>query len=166
MSENLVSIGRIAGVFGIRGEMKIRPTVDDEVFEGLESLFINETPVAIRSLRKHKENWLLGAKGIDSPEDAALNIGKTVMAAKETLPPPAEDEIYWADIKGASVVDTEGVAVGVLMDYIETGSHDVFEIEGTDGEKYLISNNPDHVTGIDADSKTVTVKRDGLVEES
>jgi 16S rRNA processing protein RimM len=78
------------------------------------------------------------------------------------LPPLSSDEVYWAQIEGFTVVDIDGVVIGALTDYMETGSADVFIIEGADGRQYLISNNRDHVLSIDLDAKLVTVARDGL----
>ena len=162
MSE-LVSIGKITGVFGIKGELKVRSTVDDGVFKGLTELFVDKNALRLRSVRTHKGVWLLAFQGLDTPEDAALLIGKNVSVKTTQLPRPAANEVYWADIEGAKVVDTDGEKVGILADYIETGSHDVFEIK--DGDKsWLVSNNPEHVKAIDAVNKIITVSRLGLVE--
>jgi 16S rRNA processing protein RimM len=164
MPENFLTIGKIAGVFGIKGEMKVRPSVDDEVYEELRLVYISGKPVIVENVRRHKEMWLLLTQGINNPEDAALLVGKTLSISRELLPPASDDEVYWADLEGALVVDEDGGKIGKLSGYVETGSHDVFEISAEDGKEYMISNNPVHVLKIDVAKGLVTVARIGLVE--
>jgi 16S rRNA processing protein RimM len=138
--------------------------VDDEVFKGLKSVMIDGKPLDVLNARFHNGVWLITLQGHAAPEDAAVHVGKTLSIFRDMLPPPAEDEVYWADIEGALVFDEKGREVGKLTGYIETGSHDVFEIQADNGKVYLVSNNPLHVIKIDPAAGTVKIDRIGLVE--
>jgi 16S rRNA processing protein RimM len=74
--------------------------------------------------------------------------------------------VYWIHIAGAEVKDRDGVAIGTLVDFIETGAHDVLVIEAADGQRFLISNNPSHVLDISPEDQLVVVDRIGLVSEN
>ena len=166
----LIIIGAVTGVFGIKGELKGKLLVGDErLFKKAKSVALVDKAGKvfqkdIVSVRFHKDSWLVKLSGVDDPDAGLLLKGHTFQVEDSALPPAGADEVYWKDIEGAKVIYTSGSPVGTLADYIETGPTDAFEIVGEDGVSYLISNNPSHVLKIDPETKTVTVDRDGLVE--
>jgi len=54
--------------------------------------------------------------------------GLSVFAARDDLPPLAEDEYYWADLLGLAVVDEAGRPVGRLWQIMDTGAHQVLVV--------------------------------------
>lgn len=167
-----ITIGFVVGVFGLKGEIKVKPTADTASLfkKSLKAAFIakngDEKILTVKSARFHKDLWLMGIEGVDTPEMAIKYKGYRLAVSENLLPPPGKDEVYWIDIDGSKVVDLDGVPVGVLKDYVETGAHDVFEITGDDGVEYMISNNPGHVKSIDTGKKVIVIDRIGLVAES
>ena len=165
----LITIGAVTGVFGLKGELKVRPLIGDEsLFERLGMvtfLFKNGEGFdgGVLSAKKHRDLWLVKVAGVASPEAAMAYKGCRIAVADDLLSPAGSDEAYWFDIEGALVIDSDGNKVGTLTGYIETGSHDVFEIKDKDGVEYMISNNPLHVLAIKVAEKTVTIDRSGLV---
>ncbi|MDR2869032.1 MAG: ribosome maturation factor RimM [Deferribacteraceae bacterium] len=164
-----ITIGAITDVFGINGVVKVKPLVDDElIFKQLKSVALvnkagNIDQKKVMSAKQHKGLWLIKLSGVNDPDDGQLLRGCLLQIEEGQLPPAGQGSVYWKDIQGAAVIDMEGKPVGTLADYMETGSHDVFEIAGADGISYMISNNPAHVINIDVDTKTVTIDRIGLV---
>jgi len=80
-----VPVGRLAGVFGIRGELKFRPVPGstDAIASG-KSYALGPAPDA-RELRcvgarRHHERLLLAFDGIDSPEAARAFVGLDLYA--------------------------------------------------------------------------------------
>lgn len=159
-----VSLGYVVGIFGLKGQFKLRPNISDEkVFKKLQEVYVGGVAVKVESASMHKENWLIKLFGVNTPEEAMTYKGKEVFIPAELLPALSENETYWIDIEGSSVVDEKGNHVGLLKDYMETGSHDVLVIDGQDGKEYLISCNPEHVKEIDVKNKLVKINSDGLV---
>ena len=167
-----ITIGAVTGVFGLNGELKVHPLVgNDSILKRFKNaVFIHkngtETEERILSAKRHKDIWLVKTAGADTPEAAMIYKGCRLTVSDSVLPPIDAGEVYWIDIEGAQVKDSGGNLVGTLIGYIETGSHDVFQIEGIDGTEYMISNNPAHVLSIEVMSKTVVVDRVGLVASS
>ncbi|MDR0453905.1 MAG: ribosome maturation factor RimM [Deferribacteraceae bacterium] len=164
-----ISIGAVTGVFGLKGDLRVHPLIgDDSLFKKIKkAVFVHkngdETEVRILCAKRHKGEWLVKIEGTETPEASMAYKGCRLTVSDSFLPHAGSDEVYWIDIEGARVKDREGFSVGTLVGYIETGSHDVFKIEGDDGFEYMISNNPYHVLLIETENKTVTVDRTGLV---
>lgn len=164
--KDYIVIGAITGSFGLYGDVRVKPLVaDTEIFKRIKSCFVDglDGERKVLSPRPHKEGWLIKLSGIGSPEAAIQCKGMKLFIRRESLPKTAADEVYWYAIEGAEVFDENGVYVGKLTDYVETGSHDVFLIKSENGEEYMISNNPLHVKEIDPDKKRIKVERIGLV---
>lgn len=164
-----ITIGAVTGVFGIKGYMKVKSLVENEdIFNELKHVAVKRkdgtvSEMSVESMKPHSSCWLLKFAGVDTPEDAMSYRGSALTVPLDMLPEISEDEVYWAHIKGFPVLDSNGVRVGVLEDLIETGSYDVFQIAGDDGEEYMISTNPSHVLKIDVENKAVIIDRIGLV---
>lgn len=169
MSE--ITAGAVTGTFGIHGELRVKPLVQDVnlIKKGkkvaLEDKDGNRSEVKILSVKLHKDSLLVKLDGVLTPEEAALKRGSIIKISLDELPEANENEVYWIHIEGAKVIDSGGSPVGTLADYVETGTTDAFVIAGDDGKEYMISNNPHHVLEINPQTKTVTVNRDGLVEQ-
>jgi 16S rRNA processing protein RimM len=148
--------------FGTKGELRVNPFLSDEALSGLKNFFAAGKSYKVIATRRHKKQWLIKIDGISGPEALSALAGETLYMDRGELPELAEDEVYWSAIEGFSVVDETGVPIGRLVDYMESGSADVFIIEGEDGKEYMVSNNRDHVISIDLDAKLVTVARIGL----
>ncbi|MBU4439547.1 MAG: 16S rRNA processing protein RimM, partial [Acetobacterium sp.] len=89
MEDNrLIIIGRILGVHGIKGELKILPLTDDPGrFYDLDSVTLihgkTEKEYGITNCRLHKKNVLLFIEGIANRNDAEALIGSEVCIPKE-----------------------------------------------------------------------------------
>lgn len=63
-------------------------------------------------------------EGIGSVEEASALRGSIVWMRRSDLPPPGEDEFYWADLVGCEVEDAEGRRLGVVTGVTEGPAHD------------------------------------------
>jgi 16S rRNA processing protein RimM len=86
------------------------------------------------------------------------------MARRDQLPETDEGEYYWVDLIGLRVVTDDGAELGTLREIIETGSNDVYVVQGREKE-YLIPALADVVSSIDLEAGTMTVTPlDGLLD--
>lgn len=166
-----ISIGRIAGTYGLEGELKIKPnTSHPELFSQMEFLLLTQNNELKRSLkieeiREHNNLLIVRLKGIGSENDAAKLKGFNVSITEDMLPKADDDEVYWFEIENLPVMTSENNQIGRLIDVMETGSTDIFRIALNDGRYALISNNKDHVLEINTDAKYVIISEQGLVYE-
>lgn len=167
-----VKIGYIAGSFGLKGQVKARPiTENPEIFYDMKFLLLSENAsgpsksLKIKSIEPHGELFLVKCDGIDFKDQAETLRNLSIIIEEDKLPKIESDEVYWYMIEGAEVTDACGNLIGVLDDYLETGSCDVLRIKLTDGGYALISNNKNHVLSIDAKERKVVIEPEGLVRE-
>jgi 16S rRNA processing protein RimM len=68
--------------------------------------------------------------GCNDRDSAAGFRGREVAVSRSEFPQAAENEFYWADLVGLSVVNTAGEDLGVVARVFETGANDVLVVEG------------------------------------
>jgi 16S rRNA processing protein RimM len=110
--KNDVPIGRIAGVFGIRGELKCDPTsAGRALFAAGARLQCNDEIVTIESVREHKGRLLIVLEEAHDPTAAERFVGATFVAPREALD-VEPGEYLDVDLVGCAVVGTNGEAYG------------------------------------------------------
>ena len=89
-SEERVPLGKIVGVHGLKGELKIYLYASgEEVADTVESLkssretvFIDGLPYVLKGLKRHKAVMLVKFEGVSRCEDAKVFVGKDVFVVK------------------------------------------------------------------------------------
>jgi 16S rRNA processing protein RimM len=94
--------------------------------------------------------------GINSREEAALFRKAVIEVQEKNLPPLPENTFYHRQIIGLIVVTPEGREIGQITEIIETGSNDVYVVNGQEKE-YLIPAIKDVISCIDFGSGTLTI---------
>ncbi|EQD75022.1 16S rRNA processing protein RimM [mine drainage metagenome] len=133
---SLILCGRIVGVFGIRGALKVLSQTDPP--EGLLSYRPwwlgspgSETPVSPvggRLLRRSQLMVLL--PGIRDRDQAQGYAGVDVAVERRLFPDPAPGQFYWADLVGLAVEDLGGRVRGTVREIVRGPSGDVLDIQG------------------------------------
>ncbi len=170
MSERLVKIGRIRGVHGLFGFLRI------EAFNPESPMFQNDSVLLVGS-EKHNVQYkieqtksttrqiLIKLEGIDNIESAKRLIGKYIMVPRSWLPEIAEDEYYMEDLVGMEVVDTNGNRLGVISGFDTNGIQDLLVIE-SNGLRFLLPDIPEFVLEIDIENqRLVADPPDGLFDD-
>ncbi|WP_019864264.1 ribosome maturation factor RimM [Methylovulum miyakonense] len=133
--KELINVGEVSGVFGIKGWVKVFSFTDDR-----ENI-LNYSPWLLKKGGEAKTvNVLEGAlqggavvaklEGITDRDQAAALMGWTIFITPEQLPKAAEDEYYWSDLIGLNVETVEGVQLGSVENLLETGANDVVIVKG------------------------------------
>lgn len=133
--EEMVVMGRISGLFGVRGWLKIYS--DASPREGI----LDYTPWFIKSEQGWQARELLAGQrqgkgvvaqleGCDDRDQAAELVGCDIAVLREQLPELAADEFYWTDLQGLKVENLEGVELGQVSHLFETGANDVLVVKG------------------------------------
>lgn len=161
-----IEIGKIVNTHGLRGHIKVEPWCDGiETFEYLKRVFINKTEYIIESVKLQKNLFLLKLAELNSVEDAELLKGKIICANEDEMPPLPEGVYYIKDIMGLLVYEGEKF-IGEIVDWIETGSNNVYIIKRPEGKDVLIPAIDSVIKEIDIENKRMSVNMlEGLMED-
>lgn len=164
MSEPTVTLGRISGVFGVKGWVKVHSFTEprENVVAYRQWLLSREggqRQVEVLEGRSHGKTVIARLAGVDDPEAALALVDWEIRIPRSALPPPGPGEYYWADLEGLSVRTREGVALGSVMRMLETPAHDVMVIQG-ERERLVPFVQGRYVLAVDLDAGTITVDWD------
>ena len=134
-------LGRIAGVFGLRGELKVESFTEPR--EGIcayQPWLMEQRGVTterrLASGRRHGNGVVVTFDGVTDRDQALALRGATIAVRRAQLPPPAAGQHYWFDLEGLRVETMDGVALGEVSHLLETGANDVLVVRG-DRERLL-----------------------------
>ena len=168
-------IGVIGSTHGLRGEMKVFPTTDEiRRFSDLDEVILSgkgaERVVPVRSVKYFKNTVILALEGVDSIDDARLLRGAELYVTREQALPLAEGEHFIPDLIGLRVETEEGQLVGTLVNVIQTGANDVYEVKPDksfreDERSILLPVIPDCIRKVEPEEGLVTVRlMEGLLD--
>lgn len=162
-----VVMGRVAASFGVKGWLKVLPLSSDPLALVEHPRWFFKAPTAgewseraVAEVREHSGMLVAKVAGVDSREAAQALRGQQVALPRDTLPEPAADEIYVADLSGLRVVNREGVELGDVKDVQESGAHPLLRVVSGDGRERLIPYVAAMIDGIDRDARTISVDWD------
>lgn len=151
-----VVIGRLAGVFGVRGELKCRPLPAGEeaiVAGATFALGPDESArrVRCRSVRRHHERLLVAFDDVTTPEAARALVGAELYAERADVP-LGPDEYLDADLIGMLLLDEAGHELGRVAAIRHFPAQDCLVIEPGGGLVPLVKA---FVRAVDLDARTI-----------
>lgn len=136
MTDRLLMVGRVAGAFGVRGEVRITTFTEDPMalarYRAL-SRKDGAPGLTITGARQVKGGIIARAKEIETKEQADALRGLQLFIAREALPEPDEDEYYLADLIGLAVESPQGEPIGKVKAVQDFGAGDLLEITPAEG---------------------------------
>jgi 16S rRNA processing protein RimM len=154
-------LGRISGVFGVRGWVKVFSYTDPrEAVLDYESWLLGHKgewrPAKVAEGQRHGKTVVVRIDGFDDREQAATLIGSEIAVPKAALPEVDEGHYYWSDLEGLQVVRSDGSELGKLAYLLETGTHDVMVIQG-EKERLVPFVKDEIVLDVDLENGLITV---------
>jgi len=129
--EPLVWIGVVAGVRGIKGEVRIKARTERPAdltsYGGLR--FADGSPVLIERSAPAKDGMIAKLKGIETRSQAEGLKGTRIYIARSALPEPDEDEFYYGQLIGLGVRSAAGEDIGEVRSVQDYGAGDLLEIK-------------------------------------
>jgi 16S rRNA processing protein RimM len=87
----------------------------------------------IAALRPAKGHLVARLRGVDDRDTAERLTNIKLYVPRERLPPPADDEFYYADLIGLAAVSPDGTAIGTIIAVQNFGAGDLIEIQPAGG---------------------------------
>jgi 16S rRNA processing protein RimM len=158
MTDRLIPVGRIAGVYGVRGWVKVISETDPiENILGYSPWLLSGAPGAVRECdsgqardlqadvaewrvergQRHGKGLIACLHGCADRDQARLLIGASIAVRRSQLPPPDADEFYWADLEGLAVETDAGIALGRVSHLLATGANDVLVVRDETRERLI-----------------------------
>jgi 16S rRNA processing protein RimM len=130
-----VILGRIVGLFGVRGWIKVYSYTEprEAVLDYRDWLLDRDGDwqrVELAEGKRHGKAVIARLEGIDDRDAAAELIGSDIGVDRDALPEPEEGHYYWADLEGLAVVHRDGSELGRVACLLATGANDVLVVDG------------------------------------
>jgi 16S rRNA processing protein RimM len=156
-----VVLGRITGLFGVRGWVKVYSyTEPREAVLDYKSWMLlknqERQPVTVAEGKRHSKTVIARIEGFDDRDQSATLIGSEITVPRDALPETADGHYYWSDIEGLRVVHKDGSDIGLVDYMLETGAHDVMVIKG-EQERLIPFVKDKVVLDVDLAAGTITV---------
>ena len=135
MAEELISVGKISGIFGVRGWIKVYSYTEPRENILTYSPWVlkkGKESKQVKVIDGHRQGKTLVAclDGLDDRDRAAELNGWEILIRPEQLPKARDGEYYWSDLIGLKVETVDGVVLGVVKQMLETGANDVVVVAG------------------------------------
>lgn len=133
-AEEMIVLGKIVSVHGIRGEVKVYSFTDplDNLLDYRRWTLKRGTEVRQAELvsgRVQGNVLVAKLKGLDDREVARTYADFEILVPRSELPELDDGEYYWSQLEGLKVIDTNGQLFGILDHMLETGANDVMVVK-------------------------------------
>lgn len=165
-----MTAGQIAGCYGIRGWLRVRPfTSRPEGLLDFPAWWLGSgrgpEPVVIDGGRRQGRSFLVHLAGVDDRTAAEGLRGRSLLVSRAALPSLEAGEYYWHELEGLAVwcrVGTTAQLLGRVDHLLETGANDVLVVRpcagSIDGRERLVPYLPGSVVvDVDVPAARMTV---------
>lgn len=136
-----IEVGRIADAWGVKGWFKVLPhSASPEALFSSKRWYLQPSErgaknfngtllLKVREAREHSGTVVAQAQEVDDRSVAELLRGARIFIARSSFPTAAQDEYYWVDLIGLTVVNREGEILGTVRELLSTGPQTVLVID-------------------------------------
>nr|WP_295383033.1 ribosome maturation factor RimM [uncultured Pseudacidovorax sp.] len=132
-----IEVGRIVDAWGIKGWFKVLPhSAEPEALFTSKRWFLQPPGngrqvfrLPIREAREHTDCIVAHSDEVPDRNAAEALRGARIFVPRSLFPTPGDDEYYWVDLVGLSVVNREGVALGTVRELLATGPQTTLVLE-------------------------------------
>ena len=155
---NYIPIGRILGVHGIKGFVKIKSYLEepDDIFN-FNEIFINKIKFKRIELRfKKKKNFIVFLDGVNRLDEAKNLVNSNILIKKESLPKLKDEEFYLNDLINFDVKSDTGYVLGKITGFFDFGAGLIAEVK-IENKLELLPFSDEFIVKIDNKSKIIII---------
>ncbi|MDG1178636.1 MAG: ribosome maturation factor RimM [SAR324 cluster bacterium] len=167
--DDLTWFATIVGAHGIKGAVRVKFfTETPEYYLSVKLFFLENAgqllPLKVSRILPSKKGWIILFEEIED-RNAAENIkGCRLLLPDEQLKPLESDEFFVHKLIGCRVEDQNGRFLGEVVDFLETGANNVYEVHNGESE-FLIPDVPHVVLELDLEKQLIVIDPlPGLIE--
>lgn len=168
-----LNVGKIVNTHGIRGEVRVISQTDfpEERYRKGQRLTLfreNKAPLelTVADHRKHKNFDLLTFEGYPTINDVEPLRDGILKVSKDELSELTENEYYYHEIIGLTVIDEQARELGKIKEILSPGANDVWVVQRKGKKDALIPYIESVVKQIDLDKGEVHIEiPEGLLDD-
>lgn len=160
--QDIVQLGRVTGLFGVRGWVKVFSDTHyrEDILRYSPWLVSKDgtewTEYKLAEGQTHGKGIIVRLDGYVDRDQAASLVDCLIAVPREVLPTPDNGEFYWSDLIGMTVVNESKAVLGTVSEMIETGANDVLVVQGDDKERLIPFVQPDIIKAVDLVDRVIT----------
>jgi len=164
VDSRLVKVGRISGVYGVKGWVKIfsYTTPRENILSYSPWLLCVEGDwhsIKVIEGRRHGKGVVAHLDGYEDTDSIRSIMDAEIAVYRYQLPATSAGEYYWSDLIGLKVVTVDGVELGKVDHLMGTGANDVLVVKN-DRERLIPFVLDEIVIGIDTQKGILKVNWD------
>jgi 16S rRNA processing protein RimM len=164
--EDLLVIGKITGVHGLKGNLKVWSFAQsvDTFGKGRQIWLKSEQEeqgklFTILHSSARKKGVLICLAHVDTVNLAEELVGREILISKDQLTEIEDDTWYWQDLYGMTVIDRILGKLGTIESIFTTNAHDILVVtdKNASGESEVLIPMHEHfIESVDLETKIVT----------
>jgi len=168
--ENLTVIGKVSGVYGIKGWVKVYSHTEpkENIFsygDWIMNIDGQWKPVKVRDWRRQGKGLVAGLDNCEDRDVAQQTYcQKDILIFKDTLPKAEDGEFYYHQLENLLVMTTDNVVLGKVDYLFNTGNNDVMVVKATkeslDGRERMLPYTDDCVLDVNTNDGIIKVDWD------
>jgi 16S rRNA processing protein RimM len=162
---NWIILGKFGKPYGIKGWAKVisytLPIV--KILDYLPWFILHDDNVELIPTAKgklHGDQLLVKLEQCHDRDSIKRYTNLDIHIQREQLPAPAENEIYWVDLIGLTILNKEGVNLGKVERVFDTGANDVLAVKDEHGKERYIPYIDNVILNVDLNDRTIHVDWD------
>ena len=160
MSTDRLAVGVIAGPHGVRGQFKVKLFAETSAaLEQYGDLQIDDgraLKLSVKSINS-KGLVIVSAVGVTSREAAEALRGMLLSTTRASLPDPADDELYHADLLGSAVFHEDGTNLGEVVALYNFGAGEIIEVKPASGTSVMLPFAGEFLVSVDIPNRRVVL---------
>lgn len=165
-ADELIQIATLKKPYGIKGWLWVFAHTDEKssIFDMQPWWMKTATgfkPLTVKQWREQGQGLVACFDEILDRNLAETMHGTSVWVSKDCLPELAEDEYYWSDLVGLTVINEQNQTLGQIKEMFETGAHAIMRVtpmsSSIDKEERLIPWHKQVVLEVDLINKAMHV---------
>lgn len=161
MEDKKVCLGKIVGVHGIKGEVKVKSfTAVDKDIAAYGDLTDknNKQTFSIKVTGHSKDLLRIKIKGIEDRTKAETLIGTELYAERNVLPELKDKDVFYeTDLVGLKVLDEQKNEIAKVIGFYNFGAGNILEIKLMSGKAEMLPFNRGYVPEINLDEGYIIV---------
>ena len=131
MTTDRIIVGAIGGAFGVHGEVRLKSFCADPAAIADYVPLTTESGATFAQIvltGQMKNGFTARLDGVITKEDADALRNTNLYAGRALMPSLPNDEYYYTDLIGLTVLDTGGETLGTVKNVMDHGAGDLLEI--------------------------------------